>query len=72
MWWKNLVTDLKGIGPKKAADLANMQIFTIGDLLEYYPRQSSYIDYSRLKNIAELDTDGTRQISKAVVYRVRD
>lgn len=72
MWWKNLVTDLKGIGPKKAADLANMQIFTIGDLLEYYPRQSSYIDYSRLKNIAELDTDGTRQIFKAVVYRVRD
>ena len=72
MWWKNLVTDLKGIGPKKAADLANMQIFTIGDLLEYYPRQGSYIDYTRLKSIGELDTDGTRQIFKAVVYRVRD
>ena len=72
MWWKNLVTDLKGIGPKKAADLANLQIFTIGDLLEYYPRQGAYVDYSHLKQIQELATDGTKQIFKAYVYRVRD
>lgn len=72
MWWKNLVTDLKGIGPKKAADLANLQIYTIGDLLENYPRQGAYVDYSRLKTIQELDTDGSKQIFKAYVYRVRD
>lgn len=72
MWWKNLVTELKGIGPKKAADLANLQIYTIGDLLEYYPRQGAYVDYSHLKQIQELSTDGTRQIFKAYVYRVRD
>ena len=72
MWWKKLVTELKGIGPKKAADLANLQIFTIGDLLEYYPRQGAYVDYSRLKKIQELETDGSKQIFKAYVYRVRD
>lgn len=72
MWWKNLVTELKGIGPKKAADLANLQIYTVGDLLEYYPRQGAYVDYSHLKQIQELSTDGTRQIFKAYVYRVRD
>lgn len=72
MWWKNLVTELKGIGPNKAADLANLQIYTVGDLLEYYPRQGAYVDYSHLKQIQELSTDGTRQIFKAYVYRVRD
>lgn len=72
MWWKNLVTELKGIGPKKAADLANLQIYTIGDLLEYYPRQGAYVDYSHLKQIKELATDSSRQIFKAYVYRVRD
>ena len=33
MWWKEPVTKLKGVGPKKAADLLNADIKTIGDLL---------------------------------------
>lgn len=72
MWWKEPVTTIKGIGSKKAADLATLNIFTVGDLLEHYPRQSGYMDYSRLKTIAELATDGSKQIFKASVYRVRD
>lgn len=72
MWWQEEVTTLKGIGPKKAADLAALQIFTVGDLLEYYPRQGAYIDYSKLKTIDMLETDGSRQIFRAVVHHIRD
>ncbi len=72
MWWKESVTSLKGIGPKKAADLAELNIFTLGDLLCYYPRQEAYIDYSHLKTIRELAIDGARQIFTAAVFRIRD
>lgn len=72
MWWKEPVTSLKGIGPKKAADLAELNIYTLGDLLCYYPRQEAYIDYSKLKTIRELDVDGSKQIFTATVFRIRD
>ena len=72
MWWKEPVTSLKGIGKKKAEALAALNIYTVGDLLENYPRQGSYVDYSHLKNISQLATDGSRQIFKASVARVRD
>ncbi len=72
MWWKDPVTALKGIGKKKEADLERLEIRTLGDLLNYYPRQDAYIDYSRLKTIDALSSDGTRQIFKGTVYRVRD
>ena len=52
MWWQEPITKLKGIGPKKAADFANLNIFTIGDLLNRYPR--TYVDQSKVKTIAEL------------------
>lgn len=70
MWWQEPVTKLKGIGPKKAADFANLNIFTIGDLLNRYPR--TYVDQSKVKTIAELATDGTKQLFRAEVYRVAD
>ena len=66
------MTTLKGIGPKKAADLAALNIFTVGDLLCYYPRQDAYLDYSRLKKIRELATDGSKQVFQGTVFRVRD
>ncbi len=72
MWWKESVTALKGIGPKKAAELAELNIYTLGDLLSYYPRQEAYVDYSRLRTIRELATDGSKQIFTAVVFRIRD
>lgn len=71
MWWKEPVTSLKGIGKKKAEALSALEIYTVGDLLNNYPRQESYLDYSRLKNIRQLDTDGSRQVFKASVFRVR-
>lgn len=56
----------KSGGPGCPAD------FTVGDLLEYYPRQGAYIDYSKLKTIDMLETDGSRQIFRAVVHHIRD
>ena len=70
MWWQEPITKLKGIGPKKAADFANLNIFTIGDLLNHYPR--TYVDQSKVKTIAELTTDGEKQLFCAKVYRVAD
>lgn len=70
MWWQEPITKLKGIGPKKAADFANLNIITIGDLLNRYPR--TYVDQSKVKTIAELTTDGEKQLFCAEVYRVAD
>lgn len=72
MWWKEPVTFLKGIGSKKADELAAVGVFTVGDLLEYYPRQEAYIDYGNLKKINELKIDGSRQIFRASVCNVRN
>ncbi|MBR2219765.1 MAG: ATP-dependent DNA helicase RecG, partial [Phascolarctobacterium sp.] len=63
---------IRGIGNKKAADLAALNIYTVGDLLEHYPRQDSYTDFSKVKNIGELATDGSKQLFKATVYQVKD
>ena len=70
MWWKEAVTFLKGVGVKKAAELAKLNIVTVGDLLEYYPRQ--YLDYAQLKKINDLVADNSKQLFKATVYHVQN
>mgnify|MGYP000136947000 FL=1 len=72
MWWKEPVTTLKGVGLKKAAELAALNIFSVGDLLEFYPRQGAYLDYAKLKTIKELEVDNSKQIFKATVYQVKN
>lgn len=42
---------LKGVGEKRAEALAKLSIFTVGDLLRYYPR--TYRDLSQIKNISD-------------------
>lgn len=44
-WWTEPVTSLKGIGKKRAAAFERLEIRTIADLLNYYPRPDSYIDF---------------------------
>lgn len=56
---------------KKAAELAALNIFSVGDLLEFYPRQGAYLDYAKLKTIKELEVDNSKQIFKATVYQVK-
>jgi len=47
---------LKGVGPQKADILKKeLQIFTIGDLLQYYPFR--YIDRTKFHKIKQLHTD---------------
>ena len=70
MWWQEPITKLKGVGPKRAEDFANLNINTIGDLLNRFPRQDCYLDYSHLKTIRELTTDGSNQVFKAKVVRL--
>lgn len=72
MWWKESVTTLKGIGAKKAALLAELNINTVGDLLEFYPRQGAYLDYAHLKTIKDLVSDGSKQLFRARVCQVRN
>ena len=72
MWWKESVTTLKGIGAKKAALLAELNINTVGDLLEFYPRQGAYLDYAHLKTIMDLVPDGSKQLFRARVCQVRN
>ena len=66
------MTTLKGVGIKKAADLAQLNIDTVGDLLEFYPRQGAYIDYANLKKIKDLAVDNSKQIFRGSVYNVRN
>lgn len=70
MWWKDKVTTLSGVGTKRASELENLGIRTVGDLLYFYPRQGAYLDYSKVKNIRDLALDGSKQIFRAKVVRV--
>ncbi|MGN0585660.1 MAG: ATP-dependent DNA helicase RecG [Oscillospiraceae bacterium] len=43
------ITDLDGVGKKRAELYSKLDIYTVGDLLEHYPR--GYIDYSQTVEI---------------------
>jgi ATP-dependent DNA helicase RecG len=60
---------IKGVGPAKAALLAKLGVFTLGDLLEHYPRR--YEDRSQLKPIRAL-ADGETQTFQAAVGAIQD
>ena len=49
------VTMLKGIGPTKAKQFANLNIFTLGDLICHFPR--GYEDRTKLCPIEKLEPD---------------
>lgn len=49
--------DIKGIGEKKLALLNKLGIFTVNNLLEYFPY--SYIDTTKFKKISEITEEGS-------------
>ena len=49
------ITMLKGIGPTKAKQFANLNIFTLGDLICHFPR--GYEDRTKLVPIEKLEQD---------------
>lgn len=58
---KNPVSSLPGAGPATVAHLSNLNIFTVGDLLQFYPR--SYED--RTKRIPLKDFSAAKKIHTA-------
>ena len=62
--YKTPVTNLNGIGEKRAALFARLGIKSVGDLINFYPR--TYKDWSNIKHIDELEYGETVCI-KAVV-----
>ncbi|WP_207305827.1 ATP-dependent DNA helicase RecG [Clostridioides difficile] len=58
---------VKGIGSKKADKLNKLGIFTLKDLLYYFPRQ--FEDRNNLKKIAQLE-DGEKVTIKAVISSI--
>ena len=65
--WTRSIQYIKGVGPIKTNLLAQLGIFTIGDLLEYYPRR--YEDRSQLKMINTL-SDGQMATFKGIVMGI--
>jgi len=68
----DLTTDvryLKGVGEKKAKLFYKLGLFTIGDLLTYFPR--SYEDRSSIKKIHELEPDTSVCIEGCLVSAPR-
>ncbi|MCX7721010.1 MAG: ATP-dependent DNA helicase RecG [Dictyoglomus thermophilum] len=51
-FWEKPVQFLKGVGPHRAKLLNKLEIYTVYDLITYYPRD--YDDRSKLKKISEL------------------
>ncbi|WP_122638320.1 ATP-dependent DNA helicase RecG [Romboutsia sp. Marseille-P6047] len=56
---------VKGIGPKKAYKLNKLGIFTLKDLLYYFPRQ--YEDRNNLKKISQLKNEDKATIKAVIV-----
>ncbi|UCE97230.1 MAG: ATP-dependent DNA helicase RecG [Dehalococcoidia bacterium] len=63
------ITTFKGISSNLAAKFARLNVFTIRDLLYFFPNR--HLDYSRLKTISEL-TEGNEETIVANVWQVRE
>lgn len=62
---------LKGVGEKRAHQLENIGIYSINDLLTYYPRQGNYIDFSSAQTISSLKI-GERQFFRAKIHLIQE
>ncbi len=58
---------LKGVGERRAALYAKLGVFTVGQLLEHYPRD--YIDLSAPVTIAELPDDAPCAVRASVIAK---
>lgn len=67
--WSTSIKYMKGVGPAKATMLSKLNIFTVGDLLEHYPRR--YEDRSQLRSIRQLQ-DNEAQTFRATVVQVQE
>ncbi len=63
------VQNIKGIGPKKAKSLNQMGIFSIRDLLYYFPR--TYEDRRKIKSISSI-VEGEKAYIRAVIKKIEN
>ncbi len=56
----NSISTLPGVGPAKAALFANLNVFTVGDLLQFYPR--AYEDRTQKTTIAQSLSQKTQKV----------
>lgn len=71
---KQNVQYIKGVGPNRATLLNTLGIYTLGDLITYFPRE--YEDRSKIKKIEELEQGEEATIeatvaSEVIVNRIR-
>lgn len=66
---KKSVQYLKGVGPAKAAILGSLGIFTLNDLIQYYPRR--YEDRSLMKSVNSL-TEGEVETFQGVILNMAE
>jgi len=62
------ITDVKGIGPKKAEAFSRLDLNTLEDILRFYPRE--YEDLRKAKKIAELKNDEKALVEGVVMMNV--
>ena len=60
---------LKGVGEKRAKLLNKLEIFTVGDLLRFYPRD--YMDWSRICSITGAPFDENCCVRAVVNHKPR-
>lgn len=65
MKFEDQITKIKGIGEKTQKSLTKLEIFTVQDLLEHYPR--NYDVYGDIRPIAALEEEETAVIAVGVV-----
>ncbi len=63
------ITTIKGIGHKKASLLKTIRIDTVGDLLDYYPR--NYEDRRQVRSISTLNNEETALIRGKILLIIK-
>ncbi len=66
---KDSITYLKGVGEKRAMSLNKLGIYTVGDILRFFPRD--YVDFSEPVDISELVPEETAVFTGLVVKKLR-
>lgn len=64
------ISSLKGVGEKRAKILNKLGIFTLNDLIYYFPR--SYEDRTKIRNISEIEDDEICVIIATVLTPVKE
>ena len=63
------LTDIKGIGPETCALLGKLGIYTIWDLVTYFPK--SFFDFHKLSSIEEISVDQSLLVLKVISSEYR-